>query len=384
MNKPTENHAPSSKPHQILILGAHPDHGYSMRQYSTNLLEAYRMNGYNAQLWAPSKIIFGPNMPSAAKKLIMYFEKLVIFPFQLRKIVKHYKRVGTVGLHISDHSDAFWLLFPWIRRHQTAVTCHDLIAIKAAQGQLPEHRPRVLGRNYQRLILKGLSQADRVCPVSRTTESDCAKLVPGVQRFYLPNPVRLTHKGASTGSSHDPLTPRYALVVSTVGWRKRRHIALRVWSMLMRVDTQDEQLHLIMVGPQLSEGEISELTPSQIGLVHVVSDITDESLSDLYANAAFTIQSSKYEGFGLPVIESNAHGTPVLCADEPIFREVGAPNVFFDPSLRNIDPRAILERLQILKNAGTLAENASRYSKENFIIRVGQLASAVLHAAESN
>jgi glycosyltransferase involved in cell wall biosynthesis len=374
MSKNTNGHATPNKLHHILILGAHPNHGYSMRQYSTNLLEAYRTNGYSAHLCTPDRIAFNIELTPTLKKLVFYFEKLVIFPLQLRSKIRRYTRLGTVGVHIADHSDAFWLLFPWIRQHSTAVTCHDLIAIRAAQGQLPEHRPRILGRNYQGLILKGLSQADRVCPVSRTTEADCKKLLPDVPRFYLPNPVRLASKDASTEFSRNPRFKPYALVVSTTGWRKRRHIALRIWSMLTNVDSHHKQLHLVLVGPPLNKTELSEIRPSQLELVHVVSDIADEMLSDLYAGADFTIQSSKYEGFGLPVIESNAHGTPVLCADEAIFREVGAPNVFFDSSLANIDPQEIMERLNSLKNSRELAENASRYSKENFIKRVGQLA----------
>jgi glycosyltransferase involved in cell wall biosynthesis len=47
-------------------------------------------------------------------------------------------------------------------------------------------------------------------------------------------------------------------------------------------------------------------------------------LAALYRRAALVLLPSQREGFGLPVIESMACGTPILCSDLPVLREVGA------------------------------------------------------------
>lgn len=49
----------------------------------------------------------------------------------------------------------------------------------------------------------------------------------------------------------------------------------------------------------------------------------DATLDELYAGADVLLFLSRYEGFGLPVIEAQAHGIPVVCSDLPVLREVG-------------------------------------------------------------
>ncbi len=59
---------------------------------------------------------------------------------------------------------------------------------------------------------------------------------------------------------------------------------------------------------------------------------TDEELSELYSNSTALIMASKQEGFGLPIIEALAHGTPILASDIDVFHEVGTPYaLWFSP-----------------------------------------------------
>ncbi len=50
--------------------------------------------------------------------------------------------------------------------------------------------------------------------------------------------------------------------------------------------------------------------------------VRQHSVEDIYAKADIIILLSEYEGFGLPVIEAQVMGLPVICSDIPIFREV--------------------------------------------------------------
>jgi glycosyltransferase involved in cell wall biosynthesis len=60
---------------------------------------------------------------------------------------------------------------------------------------------------------------------------------------------------------------------------------------------------------------------------------SDEDYQAALLDATALVTASRDEGFGLPVVEAQALGTPVLLSDIPIFREIGGPAAgFFDPS----------------------------------------------------
>jgi alpha-1,3-rhamnosyl/mannosyltransferase len=67
--------------------------------------------------------------------------------------------------------------------------------------------------------------------------------------------------------------------------------------------------------------------------VRWIESVSDELLRACYSAAQATILPSRQEGFGLPVIESMACGTPVICADAASLPEVaGGCSLLFDPS----------------------------------------------------
>ena len=59
--------------------------------------------------------------------------------------------------------------------------------------------------------------------------------------------------------------------------------------------------------------------------------ITRPVLAAVYRRAALVLLPSSREGFGLPVIEAMACGTPIVCSDLPVLREVGGSAVEYCP-----------------------------------------------------
>jgi glycosyltransferase involved in cell wall biosynthesis len=86
---------------------------------------------------------------------------------------------------------------------------------------------------------------------------------------------------------------------------------------------------LVMAGPA---GWGPELDTAGAGLDVVRTGfLTDTRLRRLLAGAAALALPSRYEGFGLPVLEALASGTPVLASHLPVLREVGGEYVRFLP-----------------------------------------------------
>jgi Glycosyltransferase len=85
------------------------------------------------------------------------------------------------------------------------------------------------------------------------------------------------------------------------------------------------------------------------GSIEFRNGVTDEEYQDLLARATALVSASLEEGFGIPLIEALAVGTPVVCSDIPVFREVGGnASVYFDPH----DPADVARAITSLESPG--------------------------------
>jgi glycosyltransferase involved in cell wall biosynthesis len=89
-------------------------------------------------------------------------------------------------------------------------------------------------------------------------------------------------------------------------------------------------MRLVVVGPSRDAGLVRELERRG---ADVRGYVTKEELAELYRGAAALVLPSRYEGFGLPVIEAMASGTPVVAAPDAALREIaGEAAVFAEPA----------------------------------------------------
>lgn len=347
---------------RVLVLANHPATGYSMLRYSQMLSEAYGLGGFPCRTLAPTQVLSSRVTNPAAKKLLVYIENLLIFPIRAGFAAMSADRV-----HVADHSNAMWLLWPPLRR-RALVTCHDLFAVRAARGEISEHTTRFTGRMYQWLVERGLERAALVVCDSKATQRDLARIVPKSQHTVLYCAVSPT---LTEPQEAEPipliLEKEYVLLVSSSGWRKRREHAVRVWQRLHQLSGM-EQLHLVSVGPPLMEHEQVGLEPGDAEYIIQASGLTDSELAHVYRGATALIQVSRYEGFGWPIVEANAQGTPAICSDLPIFHEVSGPaGVFIDDNLDSVDWAAVKDAIadpQIMERSWS---NARRFTNKRFV-----------------
>ena len=91
--------------------------------------------------------------------------------------------------------------------------------------------------------------------------------------------------------------------------------------------------------------------------------VTQDELVELYRGAACLVMPSRYEGFGLPVLEAMACGTPVVAAPDPALREVaGEAAVFVEPERLAEGIRQAMAERDRLVAAGL--ERARRFTWE--------------------
>ncbi len=341
-----------------------------MHRYKEQLERAYREHGWTVVGREPRAFFSRRLRPGRRAKLLAYVENLIVFPFEIMFTPRLPQ-----ATHIVDHSNALWLLLLRLRG-RSIVTCHDLIAVRAALGELEEHRTRWTGRVYQWLVLAGLRRASGVISDSDATAADVKRLVPGVA-------VATVHPAVSAVVRQKiPDCSPFVLVVSTSGWRKRRGRAVEVW-LRLREALPHDNLRLVVVGPPLTAEELGRGAYLDSEVTHR-EGIRDAELFGLYENTVAVLQVSRYEGFGWPIVEANSVGTPAICTDDAVFREVaGDAGIFIDEDLERVDWKAIVEAVTVPGARAAAHSNAKRFTFEAFSEGLETLATRILMVSAS-
>jgi glycosyltransferase involved in cell wall biosynthesis len=219
----------------------------------------------------------------------------------------------------------FQHVLPPYRGAPGVVTVHDLSF---------ERDPTVMGRVdrlvFRTFVPRSVRRAVRVLAVSERTKRDLVELyrTPAEKIAVTPNGV----DGRFTPGvgAHD-----YLLCVGAIQARKDPIAAMDAAAAV--------GLRLVVVGPEREPELARELRARGADLRGYVNG---DELVELYRGAAALVFPSRYEGFGLPLLEAMACGTPVAAADEPALREVGGDAaVYARPGeLADAVRRVLLER----------------------------------------
>ncbi|HEY8705495.1 MAG TPA: glycosyltransferase family 1 protein [Gaiellaceae bacterium] len=209
----------------------------------------------------------------------------------------------------------------------SVVTVHDLHF---------EHDPSVMGRldrlTFKTVVPRAVRRADHVIAVSEATKRDVVDLY-GIA----PEKVTVTPHGVDPAfSPGDADGASYVLFVGAVQARKDPLAAADAAAAV--------GLPLVVVGPEKEPGLAKELRARG---ADVRGWVEQEELAQLYRGAAALVLPSRFEGFGVPVLEAMASGTPVvLSADAALGEVAGSAGVYaedgdFGAALRRaLDDRA--------------------------------------------
>jgi len=234
------------------------------------------------------------------------------------------------------------------------VTIHDLSF---------ERHPELMSRRdrfvFRTMVPRSVRRAARVLAVSEQTKRDVVEYygLPDQKIVVTPNGVDPLFSPEGDRAEGAP----YALFVGTLQPRKDPLAALEALALV------PGDLRLVMVGPDKGSGAEARRRASRLGLngrVEFVGHVEKQELAELYRGAQCLVFPSRYEGFGLPVVEAMASGTPVVAAASGSVPEIaGDAAVLVDPSdpvaLAGGIERALADRKRLV-DAGL--ERAKRYS----------------------
>lgn len=210
------------------------------------------------------------------------------------------------------------------------VTIHDLSFERDRSAMKPLERAV-----FRWAVPRAARRARRVLTVSMRSMNDLIEVY-GLD----PGTIAVTPNGVDPifRSEGPRAEGRYALAVGAIQARKNQHAALEA--------ARESGLELVVVGPTKDEAIAAEL---RRGGARLEGYVTNERLAALYRGAVCLIQPSRFEGFGLPVGEAMACGTPVVMVPEPALVEVagGAAVIVEERDLAAGIARAVTERDQL-------------------------------------
>jgi glycosyltransferase involved in cell wall biosynthesis len=152
----------------------------------------------------------------------------------------------------------------------------------------------------------------------------------------------------------------YILSVSTLNKRKNIPMLINAYN---KINTGTK---LVLVGNANSEN-FKNVDISNPNIIFT-GYISDDELKVLYKNALLYVFPSVYEGFGIPLIDAQSFGVPVLCSDIPVFREIANNSALFsDLTVENLAFQLDIllndeaQRNLLIKNG---YQNIQRFNKE--------------------
>jgi glycosyltransferase involved in cell wall biosynthesis len=235
---------------------------------------------------------------------------------------------------------------PLLWRGRAVMTVHD-----ATPWLHPAALSTGMRLYYRPLYAQALRRAASVFTVSAAAKADLSAAT-GVAA----DRIRITPNGIPSAffdARPGPARARpYLLAVGTLEPRKNLPALVEAFRLLLR---EGRDLELLLVGRQGWAGSLwlGDAAPH----VRLTGAVGDAELAALYAGAACFVLPSRYEGFGLPLGEAMAAGTPSVASDIPALRELGGDEVRYAPPS---DPAALAAAIATALDEGRGAPRIAR------------------------
>jgi len=244
---------------------------------------------------------------------------------------------------------------------RTVVTIHDLIFLRH-----PEYYNWIDTKIYAWKFRQTLREADRIVAISECTKRDIMELG-GVDD----SKIDLIYQSCAPrfSAETDPqkaeevrqryqLPARYVLSVGSIEERKNTLLALKALHWL------PGEVHLVLVGR--STGYLRRLVAyanktNLASRLHLLHGVPDDDLPAIYARADVFVYPSRYEGFGIPIIEAIRMGLPVVGCTGSCLEEAGGPdNLYVDAD----DAEAMAQALSRLMRGAEGRERRVELSRQ--------------------
>ena len=303
---------------KILYIYRHPDMGYSIGKVFRPIEEEMKKHTEVDSIYLP--------VPNYSLKGLWE---------NIRYTLKHCKKNKYDVIHITGTEH---YLLPFLRNKKTVITVHDL-------GFFTNNKLSCRNILKYFLWIKTLPLASYVTFISEKSKNEALRLVNLKERTYsvIMNPI-----GAEFSAHHKEINKACPTILH-IGTKEHKNIETTA------IALKGFPCKLIIIG-KLSEKQKDTLKINNINYINKCN-LTDEEIIQEYVNCDFVNFPSLYEGFGMPIIEGQSIGRPVLTSYLSPMKEVAADAaVLVDPTCPE----------SIRKGYETLVKDAEMYIEKGF------------------
>jgi glycosyltransferase involved in cell wall biosynthesis len=287
--------------------------------------------------------------------------KLFTAWWRSKGIVDDLKRDGINLYHGLSHELPLGIRESGIK---SVVTIHDLIFMR-----FPEQFGWLNCKIYRMKVEKSCNVSGKIIAISKKTKDDLVELL-----NVDPNKIEVIYQGCDpsfailqsdeekkTVSIKYNLPEKFMLNVGTIETRKNLLLLIKALPLV------NYDIPLVVVGkPTKYLDEIKDyISKNQLtNRVLFLKDVDFADLPAIYQLATLFVYPSRYEGFGIPVLEALNSGTPVIAATGSCLEEAGGPgSIYVDPD----DENELANKINTIFAHETLrkemAENGFHYAK---------------------
>ena len=232
----------------------------------------------------------------------------------------------------STNADLAWHAWNWILRPSDNVPMVVSIMDLVPMLQFDHRWWKFLKRSKaRRRSMKTVQRASRILTISEFTAREVTRLL-GVQ----PSKMRVTLLAAddfeSTVQDRSETLDRLGIdgqFFLAVGAQEARKNLIVLFRAMQRLHDEGMRVPLVLCGPGKTLEAFARTHDAP--WIRFAGYVSDTELATLYARTTALVFPSKYEGFGLPVLEAMSAGAPVICANASSLPEVaGDAALYFD------------------------------------------------------